>query len=147
MSKEDNIRAFKDWLAGHVAHDIDRMLRNVTNDITVQSAAGKSMPPAKGKEEARVHWQTIYDTFPDMKMDEIDFTADENKIVAELSHGGTMKGKMGDKEPTGKEYRVAGAFRLDLRSRLPGKVAYLLAAVLLACLRATEYALIVRGQL
>ncbi len=50
-----------------------------------------------------------------MKMDEIDFTADENKIFAELSHGGTMKGKMGDKEPTGKEYRVAGAFRLDFQ--------------------------------
>ena len=26
-----------------------------------------------------------------------------------------MKGKMGDKEPTGKEYRVAGAFRLDFQ--------------------------------
>ena len=43
------------------------------------------------------------------------FTADETKIFAELSHGGTMKGKMGDKEPTGKEYRVAGAFRLDFQ--------------------------------
>ena len=115
MSKEDNIRAFRDWLAGHIAHDLDRMLSNTTDDITVQSAAGQNMPPAKGKEEARVHWQTIYDAFPDMKMEEIDFTADENKIFAELSHGGTMKGKMGDKEPTGKEYRVAGAFRLDFQ--------------------------------
>ena len=122
MSREDNILAFKDWLAGHIAHDIDRMLRNVTDDITVQSAAGQNMPPAKGKEEARVHWQTIYDAFPDMRMEEIDFTADDNKIVAELSHGGTMKGKMGDKEPTGKEYRVASAFRLDFQDGKIGAI-------------------------
>ena len=48
------------------------------------------MPPANGKEEARVHWRTI-------------------------SHGGTMKGKMGEWEPTGKEYHTQGAFRIDFK--------------------------------
>ena len=113
MAKEQNVHTFKEWIAAHRAHDLDRLLTFVTDDITIQSSAGRNMPPAKGKQEARVHWQTIYNAFPDMRMEAVDVTAEEDRIVAEIEHGGTMKGKMGGKEPTGKRYRVKGAFRFD----------------------------------
>lgn len=113
MSKEENVRVFNEWIAAHRAHDIDKMLTLVTDDITIRSAAGGKMPPANGKQEARVHWQTIYNTFPDMRLEAVDATTEGERILAEIQHGGTMKGKMGDREPTGKSYRVQGAFRID----------------------------------
>lgn len=113
MSKEENIRVLNDWIAAHRKRDIDKMLTFAADDITVHSSAGKDMPPARGKEEARVHWQAVYNIFPDMKMDIVAVTADEDRVVAEISHGGTMQGKIGDKEPTGKSYRVQAAFRFD----------------------------------
>ena len=116
MSKENqNVRVFNEWISAHRAHDIDRMLTFVTDDITIQSAAGKNMPPARGKAEARMHCQTIFDTFPDMRMDAIEVTVQDERLVAEISHGGTMKGKMGKRQPTGKEYRTEGAFRIGFR--------------------------------
>ena len=110
---EENKRVFNEWITAHRAHDIDKMLTFLTDDITIQSAAGGKMPPATGKEEARVHWETIYHVFPDMSMEAIEVTAEADRIVAEIEHGGTMKGKMGDREPTGESYRVQGAFRID----------------------------------
>ena len=115
MGREENIRTFNEWITAHRAHDVDKMLTFLTDDITIASAAGKDMPPANNKGEARIHWQTIYNTFPDFRMDSIAVTAEEDRLVAEISHGGTMKGKMGDMEPTGKPYRVQGAFRFDFK--------------------------------
>jgi ketosteroid isomerase-like protein len=89
------------------------MLTLVTEDITIQSAAGDAMPPAVGKDQARHHWQTIYDTFPDMRMDPVDVVGGGEVLFAEISHGGTMQGAMGPNQPTGKDYRTQGAFRLD----------------------------------
>ena len=113
MEKEENIKTFEVWLAAHRAHDLDRLLECVNDDITISSAAGKNMPPANGKPEARIHWQTIYNTFPDMRMDLLDLTVQGDRLVAEISHGGTMKGNMGNAAATGKSYRVDGAFRMD----------------------------------
>ena len=113
MGSHENTQVFTRWIGAHRAHDIDTMLTFVTDDVTIESAAGSAMPPAKGKDEARRHWQAIYGTFPDMRMEEVDTTADGDTLFAEISHGGTMKGPMGAKPPTGKSYKVTGAFRLD----------------------------------
>lgn len=113
MTGEANLKTFGDWISAHRAHDLDGLLRCLTDDVTIRSAAGGNMPPANGKAEARTHWQTIYDTFPDMRMDLVAVTAEEDRLVAEISHGGTMKGRMGDRAATGRSYRVTGAFRLD----------------------------------
>jgi hypothetical protein len=85
------------------------MLTLVTEVVTVASAAGSAMPPALGKDQARRHWQTIYGTFPDMRMDAVDLTMDGDTAFAEISHGGTMQGPMGDKAPTVNAYNVTGA--------------------------------------
>ena len=113
MGREQNLKVFNEWIAAHQAHDLDKLLALVSDDVTIKSAAGGAMPPAKGKEEARVHWQTIYNTFPDMRMEAVDVTGEGDRIVAEIEHGGTMQGNMAGREPTGKSYRVQGAFRMD----------------------------------
>lgn len=116
MSKEQNLRVFNEWIAAHRDHDIEKMLTYLTEDVTIKSAAGPNMPPAKGKSEAGMHWRTIFDAFPDFKMNALSTTCEEEIVFAEISHGGTMKGKMGGKEPTGKSYRLNGAFRIDFDS-------------------------------
>ena len=113
MGSRENTETFNQWIEAHRAHDLDALLTFLTDDITIQSAAGADMPPAKGKDEARHHWQTIYDAFPDMRMDLVDLTSEGDTLFAEISHGGTMEGAMGPNQPTGKSYRTTGAFRID----------------------------------
>ena len=113
MGSNKNIETFTKWIEAHRAHDIDSMLTFLTDDVTIQSAAGADMPPAKGKDEARRHWQTIYNTFPDMRMDAVELTVNDDTLFAEISHGGTMQGPMGPRQPTGQSYRTQGAFRID----------------------------------
>ena len=113
MGSRENTETFNQWIEAHRAHDLDALVTFLTDDITIQSAAGADMPPAKGKDEARHHWQTIYDAFPDMRMDLVDLTSEGDTLFAEISHGGTMEGAMGPSQPTGKSYRTTGAFRFD----------------------------------
>ena len=113
MGSGVNVDVFTQWIAAHRAHDIDTMLTFLTDDVAIQSAAGGDMPPAKGKDEARHHWQTIYDAFSDFRMDAVDLTSDGDTIFAEISHGGTMDGPMGPRQPTGQSYHTQGAFRID----------------------------------
>ena len=108
-----NTETFTQWIAAHRAHDLDKLLTFLTDDVTIRSAGGADMPPAKGKEQARHHWQTIFSTFPDFRMDTVALTSDGDTLFAEISHGGTMQGPMGPKPPTGRSYRTQGAFRLD----------------------------------
>ncbi|MDA4130183.1 MAG: nuclear transport factor 2 family protein [Thaumarchaeota archaeon] len=113
MSKQENLRTFDEWISAHRAHDLDKLITFVTDDITIRSAAGENMPAANGKKQAREHWNSIYTTFPDMKMEAVAVTAEDDRVVAEISHGGTMRGKMGNQAPTGKSYKLTGAFRMD----------------------------------
>jgi steroid delta-isomerase-like uncharacterized protein len=113
MSSNQNVDTFTRWIEAHRAHDLDSLVTFLTDDVTIQSAAGKDMPPARGKGEARHHWQTIYTTFPDFRMDAVDLTAEGDTLFAEISHGGTMEGPMGPRQPTGKSYRTQAAFRFD----------------------------------
>lgn len=108
-----NIETFTEWIEAHRAHDLDRLVTFLTDDVRIQSAAGADMPPAEGKEQARHHWQTIYSTFPDFRMDAVALTSNGDTLFAEISHGGTMQGPMGPKQPTGQSYRTQGAFRFD----------------------------------
>lgn len=108
-----NIETFREWIEAHRAHDLDRLVTFLTDDVRIQSAAGVDMPPAEGKDQARHHWQTIYSTFPDFRMDAVALTSNGDTLFAEISHGGTMQGPMGPKRPTGRSYRIQGAFRLD----------------------------------
>jgi ketosteroid isomerase-like protein len=46
-------------------------------------------------------------------MDAVALTSDGDTLFAEISHGGTMHGPMGPRQPTGRSYRTQGAFRFD----------------------------------
>jgi len=106
MGSRENTETFNQWIEAHRAHDLDALVTFLTDDITIQSAAGADMPPAKGKDEARHHWQTIYDAFPDMRMDLVDLTSEGDTLFAEISHGGTMEGAMGPRQPkTSKRFK------------------------------------------
>ena len=113
MGTKENTETFNAWIKAHQAHDLDTLMTFLTDDITIQSSAGADMPPAKGKDEARHHWQTIYDAFSDFRMDAVDVISEGDTMFAEISHGGTMDGAMGPRQPTGKSYRTQGAFRID----------------------------------
>jgi steroid delta-isomerase-like uncharacterized protein len=125
MGDHENRDTFSRWIGAHRAHDIDTMLTLVTDDVTIESAAGPAMPPASGKDQARRHWEAIYGTFPDLRMEAVDLTTEGDTIFAEISHAGTMKGPMGAKPPTGKSYQVTGAFRIDFSAgRIRGIKSY-----------------------
>ena len=113
MGTATNTEVIEQFVAAHRAHDLDGLVSLLTDDVTIQSAAGADMPPAKGRDEARQHWQVLYNSFPDMRMDLVDVVADGDTLFAELSHGGTMEGPMGPRQPTGQSYRLTGAFRFD----------------------------------
>ena len=123
MGSSQNTETFARWIEAHQAHDLDTLVTFLTDDVTIQSAAGADMPPAKGKNEARHHWQTIYNAFPDFRMDAVDLTMEGDTLFAEIAHGGTMHGPMGPKQPTGQSYRMQGAFRIDFED---GKISSIL---------------------
>ena len=130
MGKEENVRVFHEFVAAHRAHDIEKMVTLLAEDITIRSATGRDKPPFRGKQEAAAHWRSMYTTFPDFRMDAIEVTAVGDRVLAEIEHGGTMRGQMKgqtddweathypfshlkDQGPTGKSYRVQSAFRME----------------------------------
>lgn len=113
MGTRENTATFTQWIEAHRAHDLDRLGTFLADDVTIKSAAGADMPPAQGKDEARHHWQTIYNAFPDMRLDLVDLTAEGDTLFAEITMAGTMEGPMGPRQPTGKSYQTTGAFRFD----------------------------------
>jgi len=115
MKNESNIEIFRRWIKLHRAHDIDGMLEFLTDDVNIRSAAGGKMPPATNKREAAHHWETIYETFADFQMEEISVTSEDDVLIAEIAHGGTMNAPMGDMPATGASYKVSGAFRFEFR--------------------------------
>lgn len=109
-AEKENVRVFHQWVEAHRAHDLDRMLSYVAEDIKIDSAA---FPPAIDKATARAHWGGIYASFPDMRVDPVTVTAEGDRITAEMDFGGTMEGGMRDKPPTGKRFKTRGAFVLE----------------------------------
>ena len=110
MTREENLETFEEWVSAHQAHDVEKLLSVVADDIEISSAG---MTDAKGKEEANKHWSGIYNAFPDMLLEPVTVTADEDRIVAEADFGGTLKGSFKGAEPTGKSFKTRGVFVLD----------------------------------
>jgi hypothetical protein len=84
MATKDT-ETFMQWIEAHRAHGLDRSVTFLTDDVTIQSAAGADMPPAKGKEQARHHRQAIYSTFPDFRIYSVALTSDGDTLFAEIS--------------------------------------------------------------
>jgi hypothetical protein len=60
------------------------MLSLVSDEVQIKSAG---FAPAKGKQETAARWQGLYNAFPDMDINPVSVTADEDRIVAEIDFG------------------------------------------------------------
>ena len=117
LGKDENVRTFNEWITAHQAHDIPKMLTCLTDDVHITSAS-PDMTPAKGKQEAAVHWQGIYDAFPDMHMTPEKVTVDEkdeNRLMADMHFTGTHKGNFAGKPATWRTFQIRGPFGIDFR--------------------------------
>ena len=117
MSSPENIEIFEHWMEAHEERDVDRMLGFVTEDIVIRRSSS-DFAPRRGKEEVRCHWLAVFASFPDLREDIIDVTAEGDTLIAEALLSGTMEGPIGNRQPTGAGFRVRGAFRIDFRGGL-----------------------------
>jgi steroid delta-isomerase-like uncharacterized protein len=95
------------WESAFKAYDIDKMISLLTDNIKINSI---SFGDYKGKEGAREYWHKLFDTFPDIKIKVITMTADENRIVTEISFSGTQKGQIYGSPGMNKKFHLRGAF-------------------------------------
>ena len=108
MSKEElNLHVFHTWEGAFNSRDIDKMVSLLTDNIKINSI---SFGDYKGKKEAREYWHKLFDTFPDIEIKVITMTADENRIVTEISFSGTQKGKIYGSPGMNKKFHMRGAF-------------------------------------
>ena len=110
VSKEEeevNFHAFNMWKSAFKAHDIDKMVSLLTDNIKINSI---SFGDYKGKKGAREYWHKLFDTFPDIEIKPIKTTADENRIVTEISFSGTQKGQIYSNPGLNKKFHLRGAF-------------------------------------
>ena len=95
------------WESAFKAYDIDKMVSLLTDNIKINSI---SFGDYKGKEGAREYWHKLFDTFPDIEIKVITITADENRIVTEISFSGTQKGQIYGSPGMNKKFHLRGAF-------------------------------------
>jgi steroid delta-isomerase-like uncharacterized protein len=111
LSKEEekqlNLHVFHTWESAFKSRDIDKMVSLLTDNIKINSI---SFGDYKGKKGAREYWQTLFDTFPDIELKVITMTADENRIVTEISFTGTQKGQIYSSPGLNKKFHLHGAF-------------------------------------
>ncbi len=117
MSSTGNLDVFDRWMEAHEERDVDRMLEFVTDDIEIRRSSS-DFAARRGKREVRCHWTAVFASFPDLREDVIDVTAEGDTLFAEALLSGTMEGPIGDHPPTGAVFRVRGAFRIDFRDGL-----------------------------
>jgi steroid delta-isomerase-like uncharacterized protein len=113
-----NISTFNEWLVAFRTHDIPKMVSLLTDDARINSIVFGTYI---GKDGATEYWQQLYNAFPDIKINPVTITADENgnRIVAEIDIGGTHKGMLGSSPGTGKKFSIRGAFVYDF---IEGKI-------------------------
>jgi steroid delta-isomerase-like uncharacterized protein len=107
LSKELNIQVFQNWEKAFTAHDIDKMVSLLTDNIKINSIG---FGDYKGKKGAREYWHKLFDTFPDIELKVVTMTADEVRIVTEISFSGTQKGQIYGSPGLNKKFYLRGAF-------------------------------------
>ena len=117
MSGLENIEIFQDWMQAHLEQDVDKMLSFVSDDIVIRRSSS-GFVPRRGKDEVRSHWMAVFASFPDLREEIIDVTGEGDTLIAEALLSGTMRGPIGNSQPTGARFRIRGAFRIDFRDGL-----------------------------
>ena len=92
MSIQDNLKLDEENIAAWNAHDIDRFLAIVSDDI-VWHDVGKPQP-YKGKEAVRQYMQGWFSAFPDIKITVKNRLITEDQVAAEVEFTGTNTGPL-----------------------------------------------------
>lgn len=114
-----NISTFNKWLAAFGIHDIPKMVSLLTDNVKINSILFGTY---EGKDEASKYWQHLYNTFPDIKINPLTITADENgnRVVVEIDVSGTQKRTLDNSSPgISKKFSIRGAFVYDF---MEGKI-------------------------
>jgi steroid delta-isomerase-like uncharacterized protein len=84
------------------------MVSLLTDNIKINSI---SFGEYKGKEGAIEYWYKIFDTLPDIELKIVTMTAEEKRIVTEISFSGSQKGQIYGSSPgLDKKFHLHGAF-------------------------------------
>ncbi len=92
MSVQSNIELDEEMVAAINAHDIDRYLEHVADNIV---SSNLSMPePTQGKEAVRQFWEGAFAAFSDYAIVVKHRTVTEDTIVTEINFGGAHDGPL-----------------------------------------------------
>lgn len=114
-----NISIFNEWLVAFRIHDILKMVSLLTDDARINSIVFGTYI---GKDGAAEYWQQLYNVFPDIKINPVTITADENgnRVVVEIDVSGTQKRTLDNSSPgISKKFSIRGAFVYDF---MEGKI-------------------------
>jgi steroid delta-isomerase-like uncharacterized protein len=104
----NNVHILNDWIDAFRGRDIPKMVSLLTDDVKINSIIFQNY---EGKDGATKYWQKLFTIIPNIGIDIVTLTANEQRIVAEIDVSGTQKGKVGSSSPgLEKKFQVRGAF-------------------------------------
>jgi predicted ester cyclase len=86
------------------------MVSLLTDDVNINSIIFQNY---KGKDGATKYWQELFTIFPNIRIDIVTLTANEERIVAEIDVSGTQKGEVGNSTGLEKKFQVRGDLITD----------------------------------
>ena len=92
MSVQDNLKIDEENIAAWNAHDVDRFLAIVSDDIMWNDVSNPQ--PFQGKEAVRQYMQGWFSAFPDMKITVTNRLVTEDQVAGELEFTGTNSGPL-----------------------------------------------------
>jgi len=92
MSVQENTRLDEEFIAAWNAHDADRALALLSEDVVWQDVA--SPEPMHGKAAIRPYLQSWFTAFPDLNATVKNRVVSEDQVAAEVEFTGTNSGPM-----------------------------------------------------
>ena len=125
MSIQDNLKIDEENIAAWNAHDVDRFLAIVSDDIMWNDVSNPQ--PFQGKEAVRQYMQGWFSAFPDIKITVTNRVVTEDQVASELDFTGTNTGDLqlapGATIPaTGKKVNGKGTYFVRFQDGKPVEV-------------------------
>jgi steroid delta-isomerase-like uncharacterized protein len=120
MSAKDNLKLDEEFIAAWNAHDADRALEVLSDDVVWHDAA--SSEPMRGKDAVRPYLQNWFTAFPDLNATVKNRVITDDQIAAELEFTGTNSGplQMSANSPaipvTGRKINGKGTYFVRIRN-------------------------------
>ena len=92
MSVQDNLKLDEENIAAWNAHDVDRLLAILSDDIVWHDIGNPQ--PLQGKDGARQFAQGWFAAFPDIKLTVTNRVVTEDQVAAEVQFTGTNSGPL-----------------------------------------------------